>query len=688
MTGTTAQGFTPLDSRCVTALRMLGVDMVEKADSGHPGIVLGAAPMAYVLWTRYLRCNPQNPLWPERDRFVLSAGHGSALLYGLLHLAGYALSLDELKAFRQWGSLTPGHPERVETPGVEVTTGPLGQGFANGVGMAMAERYLASHFNRPGFEIVNHHTYVLCGDGDLMEGITAEAASLAGHLQLGKLICFYDNNHITLAAATRLTFTEDVGKRFEAYGWQVLKVEDGNDLAAIDETVAAARQDQARPSLIIVTTHIGYGSPHKQDSFEAHGSPLGADEVRATKEQLGWPTEPAFLLPPEVVAHYRRAVEAGQGLEDEWTALMHRYAESYPDLREAWGQAVRGELPPGWDREIPGYAQDHKPIATRSAGGEVLNVIATRVFNLIGGSADLDPSTKTALRGRGSFQPPGSGNPALGAEPGPWSYAGANLAFGVREHAMGGILNGLAAHGAIIPFGATFLIFSDYLKPALRLAALSRLAVKYVFTHDSIAVGEDGPTHEPIEQLAGFRAIPNLTTLRPADANETAEAWKAAMKMNDGPVLLVLSRQNLPVIDRRQFAPAAGLSHGGYILADPSQGPPELILIATGAEVHPALAAWRELTGEGRRVRLVSMPSWELFEAQTLAYRQEVLPPGITARIAVEAAATLGWHKYVGAEGIVIGIDRFGASAPGEVNLEKFGFSAAHIIGKAKELLG
>jgi transketolase len=667
---------------------MLSVDMIEQADSGHPGMPMGAAPMAYVLWTRLLRCNPKNPDWPDRDRFVLSAGHGSALLYSLLHLSGYDLSLAELKGFRQWGSLTPGHPERIETPGVEVTTGPLGQGFANGVGIAIAERYLAARFNRPGFEVVNHHTYGICSDGDLMEGIASEAASLAGHLGLGKLIFLYDNNHISLAAETRITFTEDVGRRFEAYDWQVLEVEDGNDLAAIDRALCQARKESARPSLIMVRTHIGYGSPHKQDSFESHGSPLGTQEVRATKENLGWPHDPPFLLPPEVLDHFRQAVNRGERLESDWSAMMHAYAESYPDLREKWGGAIRGELPPGWDEKVPRYAADHKPIATRSAGGDVINAIAPKVFNLIGGSADLDPSTKTAIKGRGTFQFPGSAGGVLGAEPGEWSYAGANIAFGVREHAMGGILNGMAAHGGVIPYGSTFLIFSDYLKPALRLAALSRLAVKYVFTHDSIALGEDGPTHQPIEQLAGFRAIPNLTVIRPADANEVVEAWKVAMGINDGPVILVMTRQNLPVLDRKRFAPANGLRRGAYILADAPLGNPELILIATGSELHPALDAWEQLTDQGRQVRLVSMPSQELFDQQPEDYRHAVLPPGITARIAIEAAATFGWHKYVGLQGRVIGIDRFGASAPGEVNLEKFGFTAENIMDKARALLG
>nr|WP_264082183.1 transketolase [Desulfuromonas versatilis] len=689
MTESASRPFSDFDTRCVNALRALALDMVEQADSGHPGMPLGAAPMAYVLWTRHLRCNPKNPAWPDRDRFILSAGHGSALLYALLHLSGYELSLEELKRFRQWESLTPGHPERGETPGVEVTTGPLGQGFANGVGMAIAERYLAARFNRPGFEVVGHHTYGICSDGDLMEGIAAEAASLAGHLGLGRLIFLYDDNHISLAADTRLSFTEDVGRRFEAYGWQVLRVADGNDLSAIDRALAEARRENARPSLVMVSTHIGFGSPRFQDRFEAHGAPLGAEEVRATKRNLGWPEEPPFHLPEELIAQFRQAVERGAKLEAAWAAMMHEYDDRWPDLREKWGRAIRGELPPGWDRDIPRFAADHKPIATRSAGGQVLNAIAPRVFNLIGGSADLDPSTKTALKGRGCFQRPGCGSDSLqGAEKGEWGYAGANIAFGVREHAMGGILNGMAAHGGIIPFGSTFLIFSDYLRPALRLAALSRLAVKYVFTHDSTAVGEDGPTHQPIEQLASFRAMPNLTVIRPADANEVAEAWKVAMQIDDGPVLLVMSRQNLPVLDRSQLAPAVGLRRGGYVLADPPQGSPELILIATGSEVHPALAAWRQLIAEGRRVRLVGMPSCELFDKQSREYRDRVLPPQVTARLAVEAGASLGWYRYVGLQGEVVGLDRFGASAPGEVTLAQFGFTAENILRRALGMLG
>ena len=679
-----------LDLLCVNTIRMLAVDMVEKADSGHPGLPMGAAAMAYTLWTHHLRCNPQNPAWADRDRFVLSAGHGSALLYALLHLTGYDLPLAELKRFRQWGSAAPGHPERGETPGVEVTTGPLGQGVANAVGLAMAEAWLAARFNRPGLEIVDHFTYGLCSDGDLMEGVAAEAASLAGHLGLGKLILLYDDNHISLAAATRITFTEEVGERFAAYGWQVLRVEDGNDVEAVHQALNQAKGEAARPSLIVVRTHIGYGSPHKQDSFEAHGSPLGKEEVKATKENLGWPLEPTFYIPQDALSRFRQAVDAGRLLERKWDELLSAFAEQYPQDYAEWRRCQAGELPSGWDRDIPVYGADHKPLATRSAGGAVLNAIAARVGNLIGGSADLDPSTKTALTGRGSFQRPGTGDDRVPGSPqGPWDYRGANLAFGVREHAMAGILNGLAAHGGIIPYGSTFFIFSDYLRPALRLAALSRLAVKYVFTHDSVAVGEDGPTHQPIEQLASLRAIPNLTIIRPADAGETAAAWRVAMTIQDGPVALIFSRQNLPVLDRERFGPAAGLEQGAYILADPpGQATPALILIASGSEVHTALAAREELIAQNIAVRVVSMPSWELFAAQPQDYRDHVLPPQIGARISIEAAATFGWERYVGREGVAIGIDRFGASAPGEVNLEKFGITSGAIVAAARKLLG
>jgi len=678
-----------LDNLCINTLRMLAVDMVEKADSGHPGMPMGAAPMAYALWTNHLGFNPRNPAWPNRDRFVLSAGHGSALLYALLHLTGFDLSLEELKNFRQWGSKTPGHPERGDVPGVEVTTGPLGQGVANAVGLALAEAWLAARFNRPGLPIVDHRTYCICSDGDLMEGIAAEAASLAGHWGLGKLILLYDDNQVSLAAATRLAFTEDVGARFSAYGWQVIRLEDGNDLQQINRALTEAREETARPSLLLVRTHIGYGSPHKQDSFEAHGAPLGAEEVKATKENLGWPLKPAFHRPTEALERFRQCLDSGRLLERKWDDLLNAFADQYPGEYAEWRQFQAGDFPAGWEQEIPVFAADHKPMATRSAGGEVLNAIARKVGNLIGGSADLDPSTKTVLKGRGSFQAPGSGDDGVEGSPGgDWNYCGANIAFGVREHAMGGILNGLAAHGGIRPFGATFFIFSDYLRPSLRLAALSRLPVKYVFTHDSVALGEDGPTHQPIEQLASLRAMPNLTVIRPADANETAEAWRVAMRIQDGPVALVFSRQDLPVLDRRRLEPASGLARGAYVLVDPpGLAQPAVILIASGSEVHTALAAREQLEAADIRVRLVSMPSWELFAAQPQDYRDRVLPPNIRARIAVEAAASFGWERYVGEGGLIIGIDHFGASSPGEVNLKQFGFTAETLVAAARKLL-
>jgi transketolase len=679
---------TDLDNLCINTLRMLAVDMIEKAGSGHPGLPLGAAPMAHVLWSRYLRFNPKNPDWCDRDRFVLSAGHGSALLYALLHLNGYDLSLEDLKRFRQWGSAAPGHPERGVTPGVEVTTGPLGQGFANGVGLAMAERFLAARFNRCNQSVVDHWTYVLCSDGDLMEGLSYESASLAGHLKLGRLICLYDDNQISLAAGTRLTFSEDVLRRFEACGWQVLQVSDGNDLEEIDRAIQVARAEMQRPSLIMVRTQIGYGSPGRQGTPDAHGAPLGTEETAATKDFFGWPREEAFHIPEEALAYRDEKIAAGAALEHQWNERMMAWNEACPEVREDWGRVMRGELPHDWDAGIPVYGADAKPVATRSAGGEVMNAIARKVKNLIGGSADLDPSTKTVLKKEGSFQGPGADFDSIpGKEAGPCDYGASNIAFGVREHAMGAILNGLAAHGGIRPFGATFFVFSDYMRPAIRLAALSELEVSYVLTHDSVAVGEDGPTHQPVEHLAGFRAMPNLVVLRPADANETAEAWRVAMTHRGGPVMLVMSRQNLPVIDRQRFAPARGLRHGAYILAEASSKIPRLILIATGAEVHAALEALERLEKQGIPTRLVSMPSWELFEARPEDYREQVLPSAVNVRLAIEAGSGQGWHRYVGARGDVLCLNRFGASAPGEELLQRFGFSADEIERRALALL-
>lgn len=679
---------TQVDGLCINTVRFLSVDAVEKANSGHPGLPMGAAPMAYVLWTRFLRHNPANPHWLDRDRFVLSAGHGSMLLYSLLHLTGYDLPLEQIKQFRQWGSKCPGHPERGLTPGVETTTGPLGQGFANGVGLAIAEAYLAAHYNRPEHQIVNHHTYVLVGDGDLMEGVASEAASLAGHLRLGKLICLYDANHITLSAATHITFTEDRAKRFEAYGWHTQTVENGNDLEAIDRALRAAQTRKERPSLILVRTHIGYGSPNKQDTFEAHGSPLGDMEVKLTKQAMGWPLDPPFYIPDEARAHFRLALESGEQAEAEWNERFSNYAKAFPDLANGFQRAIAGELPNGWDADIPIFPADSKGMATRVASGKVLSAISAKLPSLIGGSADLDPSTHTTLKASGDFENPRaeSGN-LQGSAGGGWSYAGRNLHFGVREHAMGAIANGLAVHGGIIPFTATFLTFSDYMRPPIRLAALMEQGVIFVYTHDSIALGEDGSTHQPIEQLASLRAIPNLLVLRPCDANETAVAWRVAIERRNQPVALVLTRQAVPTLDRKQFASAEGLRRGAYILADSPKANPRLIMIASGSEVGLIVAAAQKLYEQKISVRLVSMASWELFEAQSPEYRDSVLPPSVHARLAVEAGVTQGWHRYVGDRGDIIGVDRFGASAPGPVVMREYGFSVENVCQRALALL-
>ena len=676
-----------LDQQCVNTMRFLSVDMVQTADSGHPGMPLGAAPMAYVLWTRFLKYNPRNPDWMDRDRFVLSAGHGSALLYSLLYLTGYALSLDDIQQFRQWGSKAPGHPERGHTPGVEVTTGPLGQGMANAVGMAIGEAQLAARYNRSGHPLIDHHTYAIVSDGDLMEGVGAEAASLAGHLKLGKLICLYDDNYVTLSAGTDITFTEDRAAHFRAYGWHTTLVEDGNDLAAIAAALTQARAETRRPSLILIRTHIGYGSP-EQDSFRAHGSPLGVDEVRKTKEKLNWPAEPAFLVPDAALAHFREALERGAKNEAAWNDRLATYTHAFPELASELQSSLRGELPAGWNADIPVFPADAKGIATREASGKVMNAIAPKLPALTGGSADLDPSTKTALKGFGDFNPSmKSGEDAQGSEGGGWGYAGRNLHFGVREHAMGAIANGLAAHGGTIPYGATFLIFSDYMRPPIRLAALAHLHVIHVFTHDSIALGEDGPTHQPVEQLANLRAIPNLTVLRPGDANETAVAWQIALETKDRPVLLVLTRQAVPTLDRNRYASAQGVRRGAYVLSDAANGKPQLILIASGSEVGLIVAASERLQREGIAVRCVSIPSWELFDALPKAERDAVLPPSVRARLAVEAGVTQGWHRYVGDAGDVIGVDRFGASAPGETVLREYGFTVDNVCARAKALL-
>ncbi|ARN80978.1 transketolase [Methylocystis bryophila] len=674
-----------LDQRCINAIRFLSVDMVQKADSGHPGLPLGAAPMAYVLWSRFLKHNPKNPKWNDRDRFVLSAGHGSALLYSLLHLTGYDLPLQEIERFRQWDSKAPGHPERGLTPGVEITTGPLGQGFANAVGFAIAERHLAMSFNRPGFDVIDHRTFVIMSDGDMMEGVAAEAASLAGHLRLGKLICLYDENHVTLSAGTDMAFTENCGERFDAYGWHVQEVANGNDLSALDAALRAACDEADRPSLIRVRTHLGYGSPHKQDSFEAHGSPLGADEVRLTKQNLGWPTEPTFLVPQDVASHMREAIARGCKLEEEWSRELERYEEKYAELAESLQQAWRGELPDGWDSDIPEFQADAKGEATRVSAGKVMNAIAPKLPALIGGSADLNPSTFTALKGLGDFEPESAppGHQTNGA----WSYAGRNIWFGVREHAMGAVVNGLAAHGGALPFGATFLIFSDYMRPPIRLASIMQLHVVFVFTHDSVALGEDGPTHQPVEQLASLRAIPGLTVIRPADANETAEAWRVAVAAENRPVALALSRQKAPTLDRSRYAPAEGLRRGAYVLADAPNGKTDAVLIASGSEVNLIVEAQKKLEERGIHARAVSMPSWELFEAQPKTYRDEIFPRDVPARLAVEAGATQGWSRYVGDRGDVLGLDHFGASAPGEVTLREFGFSVENVCKRVEALL-
>ena len=678
-----------LDQLCINTIRFLSVDAVQKANSGHPGMPMGAAPMAYVLWTRFLKHNPSNPHWFDRDRFVLSAGHGSMLLYSLLHLTGYDLSLDDIKQFRQWGSKTPGHPERGHTPGVEITTGPLGQGFANAVGMAIAEAQLAARYNRPEFEVINHRTYAIVSDGDLMEGVASEAASLAGHLRLGKLTCLYDDNRVTLAAGTDITFSENRARRFDAYGWHTVVVADGNDLAAIDAALHAARAETARPSLLLIRTHIGYGSPNKHDTFEAHGSPLGVDEVRLTKQNLGWPLEPPFLIPDSALLHFRQALTRGARDEAAWNERMAAYAQAFPQLAEELQRSLRGELPPDWDADIPVFPADAKGIATRVASGKVMNAIASRLPALTGGSADLDPSTHTELAKLGDFNPPANSDDDLqGSAGGGWSYAGRNLHFGVREHAMGAIVNGIAAHGGAIPYGATFLIFSDYMRPPIRLAALMGLHVVHVFTHDSIAVGEDGPTHQPVEQLAGLRAIPNLIVIRPGDANETAVAWKLALETRDRPVVLVLSRQSVPTLDRSRYAPATGLRRGAYVLSDAPDGNPELILIATGSEVGLIVSAAQRLDEDGIAVRSVSMPSWELFDALTQTERDSVLPPSVPARLAVEAGIAQGWRRYVGDRGAVLSVERFGASAPGNEVLQRYGFTVDNVCARAKALLG
>lgn len=660
---------TNIDELCINTIRMLAVDAVQKANSGHPGMPLGDAPMAYVLWSKFLRHNPKNPGWHNRDRFILSAGHGSMLLYSLLYLSGYAISLEDIKNFRQWESKTPGHPEyRIET-GIEMTTGPLGQGFATGVGMAIAERYLSEMFNRPGLPVVDYNIYGIVSDGDLMEGISAEAASLAGHLKLGKIVYLYSDNKITIEGSTDLTFTEDVKRRFEAYGWQVLRA-DGNDTRQIAIALKAAKGERKKPSLIIVRTHIGYGSPAKQDTCDAHGAPLGEDEVLRTKENLCCPPR-KFCVPKAVLERMRGTAADGRDREALWKELIAKYRKKYPSLAAEWKRLVRGSLPDGWTESIPSFRTSDGPVATRSASGKVISALADSLPELIGGSADLAPSNNTYLKKYGD----------LGRDKG-----GRNIHFGVRENAMGAALNGMALSKLLIPYGGTFLVFSDYMRPAVRLAALMKTRVVYVFTHDSIGLGEDGPTHQPIGHLTSLRAMPNLAVIRPADANETAAAWKVAITGKERPYALVLTRQNLPVLDRAQYPPADELARGGYILSDP-EGDPELILISSGSEVHLALGAAEVLRKGGIRTRVVNMASFELFEEQTEDYKQKVLPPSVEARLAIEAGASLGWYRYTGLKGGVVGIDRFGASAPAKVLFEKFGFTVDGVVERAKRLL-
>ncbi len=645
------------------------MDAVQKANSGHPGMPMGAATMAYVLWTRHLRHDPADPQWPGRDRFILSAGHGSMLLYSLLHLTGYDLPLDELKQFRQWGSRTPGHPESHLTPGVETTTGPLGQGFANGVGMAIAQKYLAARFNQPDFPLLDYTIYAIVSDGDLMEGVTSEAASLAGHLKLSNLIYLYDDNKISIDGSTSITFTEDVGRRFTAYGWQVRVVEDGNDLTSVHRAIIEARSQHDRPSLIMVRTHIGYGSPNKQDSAAAHGAPLGAEEISLTKKALGWQESAPFSIPSRALDHFRKAVEKGESLHNDWNQLFSRYRTRYPDLAGDLDRIIKGEPGPAWVEALPVFSES---MATRQASGKVLNAIARHLPTLIGGSADLAGSNNTALKDEGEFQH--------------GSYAGRNISFGVREHSMGSILNGMALTKGFIPYGGTFLIFSEYMRPAIRMAAIMGIRPIYVFTHDSIGLGEDGPTHQPVEQLASLRSVPNMMVIRPADPNETTYAWKVAIQRQDGPVAIALTRQKVPLIDRTTYAPAEGVERGAYVLAE-THPSPDIILMASGSEVQLILEAYESLARDQVRVRIVSMPSWELFEQQPQDYRESVLPRSVTKRMAIEAGSPMGWRTYVGDRGDIIGITTFGASAPYERLYEEFGLTASHVLSRARLLL-
>lgn len=660
-------------TRAINTLRFLSVDAVQNARSGHPGLPMGAAAMAYVIWTRHLRHNPHNPKWAGRDRFVLSGGHGSMLLYSLLHLTGYELSMGELKNFRQWGSITPGHPEYGLTPGVETTTGPLGQGFGNGVGMAIAIKHLAARFNKPGYELIDQNVYAIVTDGDLMEGVASEAASLAGHLQLSNLIYLYDDNQISIDGSTDLSFTEDRNTRFEAYGWQVLRVEDGNNIEEVDSAISLAKEDE-RPSLIVCRTHIGYGLPNLQDTAKAHGEPPGDDELDAAKRNLGWPVAPRFFIPEEVLNHFRNAIHKGEQDESYWDDRLSAYCDEYPELGSELIRRIEGSLPVDWDLELPVFPPDEKGLATRASSGKVLNSLAGRIPELMGGSADLAPSNKTWIEGSPSFQRE--------------TPEGRNFHFGVREHCMGAVVNGMAICGGVIPYGGTFLVFSDYMRPAIRLSALSSYPSIWIFTHDSVGVGEDGPTHQPVEHLAALRAIPNLVVIRPGDANEVREAWKLAISRRDGPTALILTRQNVPTIDRSIHMAESGLTRGAYVLRDLGSGKPQLLLMASGSEVGLIVEAGKLIADKGINVRLVSFPSWELFKSQPKEYKSLVFPENIKFRVAVEAGVSQGWEKWVGDNGEIVSVDRFGASAPFGIIYENFGLTVDRIVNICRRYFG
>ena len=662
-----------LENRAINSIRFLAADAVQKANSGHPGLPMGAAAMAYTLWTRHLRFNPHNPNWPDRDRFILSGGHGSALLYALLYLTGYDLPLEQLMNFRQWGSQTPGHPEYGLTPGVEVTTGPLGQGFANGVGMAIAEAHLEAEFNQPGHSVINHYIYGIVTDGDLMEGVSSEVASLAGHLGLGKIIYLYDDNHVSIDGGTNLAFTGDRAARFKAYGWHVQVIADGNDAHEVDQAISRAKKDP-RPSIIICRTHIGYGLPTRQDTAKAHGEPPGQEELDGAKAKLGWPLDPKFYVPEDVLAFFRKAIRRGQRAERIWRSRLKAYLAEYPQLDTELERRLMGALPDDWKTELPAFPADPKGIATRAASGKVINTLASRLPELLGGSADLTPSNNTWINDSPDFQKQ--------------TPQGRNFHFGVREHAMGAIINGMAVHGGLIPYGGTFLIFSDYMRPAVRLSALSHYPSIWIYTHDSVGLGEDGPTHQPVEHLAALRAIPNLVVIRPGDANEVTEAWKAAIARRNGPTALILTRQAIPILDRTVYSSAEGLQKGAYVLADMGENKSELILIASGSEVSLIIAAGEKLAGDGFNIRLVSFPSWELFEAQSQEYRDQVLPPDVPWRIYVEAGVSQGWDKWVGDKGNCISVERFGASAPYKEIFEHFGLTVDNVVMKAHQLMG